>query len=106
MRPQADCPKCGALLFSEGCGVCGYGRDEIRDPSTRQRVQPGSSVYITFHELKRTPAIVRSVQDRKEGILSVRMLPKDMPGVHGYVIDPADGMFALVVKGDEWELKP
>jgi hypothetical protein len=106
MHPQADCPRCGALLtrYGNGCSVCGYGRDD-RDLSARSTVQPGSQVFVDFHELKHTPAIVRSIHDRKEGIISVRILSEDMPDSHAYVIDPADGMIALVIQGEEWELK-
>lgn len=105
MHPPYDCPKCGALLHLNGCPVCGYGRGEQRDLAARNIVQLGSQVYVDFHELKHTPAIVRSIHDRKEGIISVRILPTDMPKYHAYMIDPADGMYALVVTGEEWELK-
>ena len=104
MRPQAECPRCGALLTKYGCSVCGYGRGEQRDLSNRDVVKPGDKVFINYHDLKHTPAIVRSIQDRKQGIISIRILPKDMPPVHAYMTDPADGMIALVVMGEEWEL--
>ncbi len=105
MSPSYDCPKCGALLSQYGCPVCGFGRDEQRDLAARDIVQPGSQVYVDFHELMHTPAVVRSIHNRKEGIISVRILPEDMPRDHAYMIDPADGMYALVVTGEEWELK-
>jgi hypothetical protein len=105
MSPSHECPKCGALLHLNGCGVCGFARGEPRDVSARDVVQPGSQVYVDFHELKHTPAVVRSIHDRREGIISVRILPENMPHDHAYMIDPADGMYALVVTGEEWELK-
>ena len=105
MHVHSDCPKCGALLSQYGCGVCGYARSELRSTAARNTVQPGSQVYIDFHELKHTPAVVRSILDRKEGIISIRILPVDMPEGHSYMLDPADGMVALVVTGEEWELR-
>lgn len=104
MSPSYDCPKCGALLHPNGCPVCRFARGELRDLSARDVVQPGSRVYVDYHELKHTPAIVRSIHDREEGIISVRILSTDMPKYHAYMIDPADGMYALVVIGGEWEL--
>ena len=104
MYANNECPKCGTLLSQYGCPVCGYGRGEQRDLSARNVVQPGDRVYVDYHDLKHTPAVVRSVMDRKEGILSIRIWPKDMPAGHSYIRDPADNMIALVVTGEEWEL--
>ena len=67
-------------------------------------VSEGKRVYITYQDLKDTPAVVRSVMDRKRGILSVRILHGDMPQPHAYLTDPADGLIALVVVAGEWEL--
>ncbi len=104
MTPQGECPICGTLLSKYGCPVCGFGREEQRDLSARDVVKAGDRVYVDYHDLKHTPAVVRSVMDRKDGILSVRIWPKDMPAGHAYMRDPTDNMIALVVVGEEWEL--
>lgn len=97
-----ECPRCGTIYVQQSCPRCGFGQEE-GDLSARDVVKPGDTVFITYYELKHTPAIVRSVMNRREGILSVRILPKDVPG-SAYQLDPRDGMIALVVKGEEWEL--
>lgn len=76
-------------------------------PRRKDSVRAGDVVYVTYDELVNTPALVRKVIDRREGILSVRILLDDIPEerqIH-WIPDPHNPEFTpLVVKDDEWQL--